>query len=85
MPRWPVGKGGTGGQGVHREVGSEGLAEKQRAVVDRKDEPVGQRWGKVEPALWRRRRYSSSHRTKVCAGGTLRKIYALPREGSSGS
>src|SRR5215831_558858 len=21
-----------------------------------KDEPVGQRWGKVEPALWRRRR-----------------------------
>jgi len=23
---------------------------------DSKDEPVGQRWGKVEPALWRRRR-----------------------------
>jgi hypothetical protein len=29
--------------------------------------------------------FSSSHRTKVCADGTLRKIYALPREGSSGS
>ena len=38
------------------------------------DEPVGQRWGKVEPALWRRRRYSSTHRTKVCAGGTVRKM-----------
>jgi len=38
------------------------------------DEPVGQRWGKVEPALWRRRRYSSTHRTKVCAGGTVGKI-----------
>src|SRR5215472_9522735 len=33
--------------------------EKYRAVVNggySKDEPVGQRWGKVEPALWRRRR-----------------------------
>jgi hypothetical protein len=39
--------------------GSEGYAEKYRAVVEGgypKDEPVGQRWGKVEPALWRRRR-----------------------------
>src|SRR5437667_10842644 len=38
---------------------SEGYAEKYRAVVDEgylKDEPVGQRWGKVEPALWGRRR-----------------------------
>ena len=85
MPRWPADKGNAGGQGVHREVGSEGHEEKQRAVVDKKDEPVGQRWGKVEPALWRRRRYSCTHRTKVCADGTLRKIYALPREGSSGS
>jgi hypothetical protein len=43
-----------GGQGVHREVESEGHEEKYRAVIDRghpKDEPVGQRWGKVEPAL----------------------------------
>ena len=43
-----------GGQGVHREVGSEGHEEKYRAVIDGgypDDEPVGQRWGKVEPAL----------------------------------
>jgi len=76
MPRWPVEKGDTGGQGAHREVGSEGHEEKQRAVVDMKDEPVGQRWGKVEPALWRRRRYSFTHRTKVFADSTLRKISA---------
>ncbi len=47
---------GSGGQGVHREVESEGHEEKHRAVVEGsypKDEPVGQRWGKVEPALWR--------------------------------
>jgi hypothetical protein len=44
----------SGGQGVHREVESEGHAEKHRAVVDGgcpEDEPVGPRWGKVEPAL----------------------------------
>jgi len=52
----------SGGQGVHREVGSEGLEEKYRAVIDGghpKDELVGQRRGKVEPALWRRRRSHS--------------------------
>jgi hypothetical protein len=51
-----------GGQGVHREVESEGHEEKYRAVIDGgdpEDEPVGQRWGKVEPALWRRRRTHS--------------------------
>ena len=43
----------SGGQGVHREMESEGPAEKYRAVIDgaTQDEPVGQRWGKVEPAL----------------------------------
>jgi hypothetical protein len=44
-----------GGQGARREAGSDGYAEKYRAVVDEgylKDEPVGQRWGKVEPAPW---------------------------------
>src|SRR5215470_1318573 len=49
----------SGGQGVHREVESEGHEEKSRAVINGgcpNDEPVGQRWGKVEPALWRRRR-----------------------------
>ena len=52
----------SGGQGVHREVESEGHEEKYRAVVDGgdpDDEPVGQRWGKVEPALWGRRRSHS--------------------------
>jgi hypothetical protein len=51
-----------GGQGVHREVESEGLEEKFRAVIDGGDpgdEPVGQRWDKVEPALWGRRRAPS--------------------------
>jgi len=49
----------SGGQGVHREVESEGHEEKYRAVIDGghpEDEPVGQRWGTVEPALRRRRR-----------------------------
>ena len=49
----------TGGQGVGREAESGGFAEKHRAVVDGghpDDEPVGQREGKVEPALWGRRR-----------------------------
>jgi hypothetical protein len=43
-----------GGQSVRREVGSEGHEEKYRAVIDgghSEDEPVGQRWGRVEPAL----------------------------------
>jgi hypothetical protein len=66
-----------GGQGARREAGSEGYAEKYRAVVDEgylKDEPVGQRWDTVEPALWGRRRFSFTHRTKVFADGTVRKI-----------
>ena len=45
---------GPGGQGVHREVESEGHEEKYRAVIDGghpEDELVGQRWGKVEPAV----------------------------------
>jgi hypothetical protein len=52
----------SGGQGVHREVESEGHEEKCRAVINGgylTDEPVGQKWGKVEPALWRRRRTHS--------------------------
>ena len=64
----------TGGQGVHREVGSEGLAEEYRAVIEGAlphDESVGQRRGKVEPARWRRRRsYLPTRRTKVFASGT---------------
>src|SRR6516165_2145905 len=52
----------SGRQGVHRKVESEGLEEKYRAVIDGgypDDEPVGQRWGKVESALLRRRRSHS--------------------------
>jgi hypothetical protein len=74
---------GWGGQGVHREVESEGPAEKLRAVIDGgypADEPVGQRGGKVESALWRRRRHPSTPRTKVCADGTERKSTTCPRE-----
>ena len=65
-----------GGQGVHREMESEGHEEKYRAVIDGdhpQDEPVGQRWGKVESALLRRRRFSFTHRTKVIADGTVQK------------
>ena len=39
----------SGGQGVHREVESEGHEEKYRAVIDGgypEDEPVGQRWAR---------------------------------------
>jgi len=48
MPRWPV-LSRAGGQGVHREVESEGHEENCRAGVEGAipyDEPVGQRWGK---------------------------------------
>jgi hypothetical protein len=68
-----------GGQGVRREVESEGYAEKYRAVIDlgeTPDEQVGKRWDQVEPALWGRRRYSFTHRTKVFADGAIRKIHA---------
>ncbi len=63
-PRWTCSQLSqhSGGQGAHREVGSEGHEEKYRAVVDGgypRDEPVGQRWDKVEPALWGRRRSHS--------------------------
>jgi hypothetical protein len=78
-----VGPGGQrdhkGGQGVYREVESGRHEEKDRAVIKEAtpDEPVGQRWGKVESALWGRRRYSFTHRNKVYAGGTIRKNRAM--------
>ena len=42
-----------GGQGVRREAESERHEEKDRAVIkgETSDEPVGQRWEKVESAL----------------------------------
>jgi hypothetical protein len=63
----------SGGQGVHREVESEGHEEKSRAVINGgypEDEPVSQRWRQVEPVLRRRRRSHSLHRYKVIAGST---------------
>ena len=66
----------SGGQGVHREVESEGLEEKYWAVINGgypDDEPVGQRWGKVESAVLGTKALSFTHRTKVFADGTVRK------------
>ena len=64
-----------GGQGVHREVESEGHEEKYRAVIDgeTRDEPVGQRWGKVESTVLETKAFSFTHRTKVFADGTVQK------------
>lgn len=78
MPRRPAVEAG-GGQGVRSDPESEGVEEKCRAAINKgypNNEQVGQRWGKVEPALWGRRRYSFTHRTKVFADGTIRKIHA---------
>ena len=54
---------------------SEGHEEKYRAVIDggTPDEPVGQRWGKVESAVLGTKAFSFTHRTKVFAGGTAQK------------
>ena len=66
----------SGGQGVHREVESEGHAEKDRAVIEGATPQMN--WSakggtKVEPAVQRRRRHSFTRRTKVLADGTVRK------------
>ena len=61
MPCRPAAQAG-GGQGVRSDPESEGFEEKYRAAInggDPDDEQVGQRWGKVEPALWGRRRSHS--------------------------
>jgi hypothetical protein len=53
----------SGGQGARREAGSAGLAENHRVVIAGRhpqDEPVGPRWGMVEPALGRRRHEGST-------------------------
>ena len=75
----PVAQSGPEGRVSGAILKSEGFEEKYRAVINGghpEDEQVGQRWGKVEPALWGRRRYSFTHRTKVFADGTIRKIHA---------
>ena len=65
-----------GGQGVHREVESEGHEEKYRAVIDGgypEDEPVSQRWGKGRACHMKAKAFSFTHRTKVFADGMARK------------
>ena len=65
----------SGGQGVHREVESEGHEEKFRAVVNgvtqrRTGRPkVGQGRARTMGA----KAFSSTHRTKVFADGTVQK------------
>ena len=65
----------SGGQGVHREMESEGHEEKFRAVIkgSPSDEPVGQRWGKGRVCTSKTKAFSFTHRTKVIADGTERK------------
>src|SRR6266436_6839226 len=66
-----------GGQGARREAGSEGYAEKYRAVVDEgylKDELVGRRWDKVEPALWGRRHSHSPTAPRCLRTARKRRI-----------
>ena len=70
--------GQPGGQGVHREVESEGHEEKYRAVVDGgdpDDEPVGQRWDQGRARTMGAKAFSFTQRTKVFADGTVRKIW----------
>ena len=65
-----------GGQGVHREVESEGHEEKYRAVIDGgypEDELVGQKVGQGRACSMRAKAFSFTHRTKVFADGTVRK------------
>jgi len=80
MPRRPASLL-VGGQGVRSDPESpKGLRRSIRAVIDlgeTPDEQVGQRWGKVEPAVWGRRRYSHSPIVPRCLlTARLRKIHA---------
>ena len=67
-----------GGQGVHREVESEGHEEKYRVVVDgairrRSGRP---KVGQGRACTMEAKAFSSTHRTKVFARDTVRKSYA---------
>jgi len=71
-------EGATGGQGVRREAESEGHAEKYRAVAEavmpgRTGRP---KVGQGRARTMRAKAFSSTHRTKVFADGTVRKIWA---------
>jgi hypothetical protein len=78
MPRQPAAEA-VGRQGVRSDPESEGFEEKYRAAINGATPTMNRSakdGGKVEPTLWGRRRYSFTHRTKVFADGTIRKIHA---------
>jgi hypothetical protein len=77
-------KGSQAGQGVHREVGSEGFAVNHRAVAEQ-GEPVGQNPGENRAGTMAAKEILGAPGCiKVCAGGTVGKEHALPREVSYG-
>jgi hypothetical protein len=72
------------GQGAHREVGSEGFAANHRAVAEC-GEPVGQNPGENRAgSMAAKEILGAPGCIKVCAGGTVGKEHALPREVSYG-
>ena len=78
MPKFAFCRQTTGGQGVHREMESEGFAEKYRAVVEgaipgRTGRP---KVGQGRACTMEAKAFSSTHRIKVFADGTVRKIRA---------
>ena len=72
------------GQGAHRKVGSEGFAANHRAVAE-PGEPVGQNPGENRAGTTAAKEILGAPGCiKVCAGGTVGKEHALPREVSYG-
>jgi hypothetical protein len=65
----------SGGQGVHREVESEGYEEKYRAVIDGGHPAMNRsaKGGARSSPHYRGEGFSFTHRTKVFADGTVRK------------
>lgn len=77
MPRRPAGLL-AGGQGVRSDPKSEGFEEKYRAVIEW-GRPLMNRSAKDgirSSPHYGARRHSFTHRTKVFAGGRIRKIHA---------
>ena len=67
----------TGGQGVHREVESEGYAEQYRAVIEGATPLMNRRpkVGQGRACTMEAKAFSFTHRIKVFADGTVRKIW----------
>ena len=68
----------SGGQGVHREVESEGHEKKSRAVIDGATPTMNRsaRGGTGRACTMEAKALSFTHRTKVFADGTVRKSKA---------